>query len=206
MNDIEIKNVKNIYEIIGEHFDNTRVYKWPWIIAFLDNLPDNSLIYDLGCGNGRNMIDDRLNFIGIDNCETFIKICKNKNLNVILGNIVEVPLKNESADALICIAVLHHLSTNDNRLNALLEMKRLIKTNGKILLSVWSKNQPKKTRRNFVNYGKNIVLWNKYGEIYERYYYIFKLDELKLLINKAGLSIINHEYSCGNEIFVLMKI
>ena len=165
-----------------------------------------SLVYDIGCGNGRNMLNKNLNFIGVDNCKNFIKICTNKNLNVIDANIINIPLKSNSADAIICIAVLHQLSNDLNRLRALTEMKRLVKPGGKILLSVWSINQPKKTRRTFNNYGNNIVLWNNYGRIYERYYYIFKLEEIKDLFKKAGLQMINYKYDCGNEIFTLMKI
>ena len=92
-----------------------------------------------------------------------------------MSNITEIPFKSNSADAILCIAVLHHLSSNENRIKALLELKRIIKPNGKILLSVWSINQPAKTKKSFNNYGNNIVLWNSYGKIYERYYYIFKL-------------------------------
>lgn len=204
----EKHQVKDIYEEIAEHFDNTRPYKWAWVNDFLDKLKLNANVYDLGCGNGRNMINNnskKLNFIGIDNCENFVKICKSKNLNVFNANITQIPLESNSADAIICIAVFHHLANFDNRINALMEMKRLIKNNGKILLSIWSINQPPKTRRSFNNYGNNIVLWNKYGKIYERYYYIFKLDEIKELFKKCGLMIINYEYSCGNEIFTLIK-
>lgn len=204
---IEETHVKNVYEEIAYHFSDTRVYKWSWIISFLDSLNSDSLVYDLGCGNGRNMNHGSLKFIGIDNCENFIKICSEKNLKVINSNITKIPLENNSADAIICIAVFHHLYSMQNRIDALFEMKRLIKKNGKILLSVWSINQPKKTRRNFKNYGNNIVLWdNNNGKIFERFYYIFKLDEFKKLINKVGLIIVNYEYNCGNEIFTLMKI
>ena len=168
----------------------------------------DALIYDIGCGNGRNMVNNNaknLNFIGVDNCENFVKICKSKKLNVLYGNITAIPLASSSADALLCIAVFHHLESKENRVKALLEMKRLLKPNGKILLSVWSINQPQKTRRSFNNYGNNIVLWNKFGKIYERFYYIYKLDELKQLFNLCGLTISNYEYSCGNEIFTLVK-
>ena len=199
-------HVKDVYEQIAPHFNNTRVYKWSWVIKFLDSLKENSTIYDLGCGNGRNMNHGNLNFIGIDNCDNFINICKEKKLNVLNSNITKIPLNNNSADGIICIAVLHHLSTQESRFTALLEMKRLVKSGGKILLSVWSINQPQKTRRKFNNYGNNIVLWNSYGKIYERYYYIFKLDEIKNLIKKVGLVIIEYEYNCGNEIFTLMKL
>lgn len=208
INNIEETNVKDVYEKIANHFSHTRVYSWSWITKFLENIHcknENSLIYDLGCGNGRNMNFKNLKFIGIDNCQNFIKICKSKNLNVIKSEITNTQLPSNSADAIICIAVIHHLVSEENRLRALLEIKRLIKPGGKILLSVWSINQPKKTRRNFKSYGNNIVLWNNYGETYERYYYIFKIDELKSLIQKAGLFILNHTYDCGNEIFVLLK-
>lgn len=204
---IELKNVKNVYEEIAGHFSNTRVYKWSWVDNFLNKLKNNSIVYDLGCGNGRNMNHGSLKFIGIDNCENFIKICKERNLEVINSNITNIPLNNCSADAVICIAVFHHLSNEKNRIDALFEMKRLVKNGGKILLSIWSINQPSKTRRNFSNYGNNIVLWNNNkGKIYERYYYIFKLDEIRKLFEKAGLIILNYEYNCGNEIFTLMKI
>jgi alkylated DNA repair protein alkB family protein 8 len=195
-------------EEIATHFDNSRHYKWKWVNTFLNELRKDATVYDIGCGNGRNMANNNaknLNFIGIDNCENFIKICKAKNLNVHYGNIIAIPCPSASADALICIAVFHHLESKEHRVKALLEMKRLLKPNGKILLSVWSINQPPKTRRCFNTYGNNIVLWNKFGKIYERFYYIYKLDELKQLFNLCGLTITNYDYDCGNEIFTLVK-
>ena len=207
LSNVELDKVKDVYEEIADHFSNTRVYKWSWVNNFLDKLKINSIVYDLGCGNGRNMNHGSLKFIGIDNCENFIKICKERNLEVINSNITNIPLKTGTADAVICIAVFHHLSSEKNRIAALFEMKRLVKNGGKILLSIWSINQPAKTRRNFSNYGNNIVLWNNNkGKIYERYYYIFKLDEIRKLFEKVGLIILNYEYNCGNEIFTLMKI
>ena len=201
----EEKYVKDVYEKIAQRFNHSRAYKWNWIEIFLQKLNKNSLVYDIGCGSGRNMMYEGLNFIGIDNCENFIKICQTKNLKVINANSINIPLKNNSADAIICIAMFHQLSNNENRINTLLEMKRLIKPGGKILLSVWSINQPPKTKRIFKRYGNNIVDWNNYGTIYERYYYIFKIDEIKKLFKTANLLLLEHFYDCGNEIFVLTK-
>lgn len=202
---IEEKYVKNVYELIASHFSCTRVYKWSWVTNFLDSLHENSLVYDLGCGNGRNMIHNNLNFIGVDNCKNFVSICEKKNLNVIESNLKEIPLNDETADALICIAVFHHFSTTENRLKVLNEMYRLIKPNGKILLSVWSIKQPSKTKRQFNKYGSNVVLYNKYGNIYNRYYYIFEINEIKNLFEKSNLLLLDHYYDCGNEIFELKK-
>ena len=205
---IENKHVKNIYEAIATHFDNNRSYKWLWVNEFLNTLKPNAHVYDIGCGNGRNMINNNANnliFTGIDNCENFVKLCKSKNLNVIYSDMRDIPLKSNSADAIICIAVFHHLENKENRVKSLLEMKRLIKLGGKIMLSVWSISQPQKTRRSFNNYGNNIVLYNKFGEIYERFYYIFKIDELHQLFTLCGLTISDYKYVCGNEIFILTK-
>lgn len=197
----ELTNVKNIYEQISSEFDVTRTYKWSWINDYLNTLPNNSLICDIGCGNGRNMNSPNHKFIGIDNCTGFLNICKKQNLNVIESNMTDIKLKSNSIDHIICIASFHHLSNNENRLKSLHEMKRILKNkNSTILLSVWSINQPKKTRVTFNHYGDTMVPWkNKH----DRYYYIFKIDEVKELFIKAGLELIEHKYDCGNEIFIL---
>jgi SAM-dependent methyltransferase len=199
---IEIEYVKQIYQYIASEFNVTRAYKWSWITNFINSLPKNSLIYDIGCGSGRNMDYSDYRFIGFDNCESFIELCRNKGLKAYYSEITDIKIRDNSADALICIATFHHLSTYENRIKALQELKRIVKINGKILLSVWAKEQPKKTRITFDKYGDNIVFWKKK---YPRYYYIFQLDELKLLINEVGLNIDNEFYDCGNNVFILSK-
>ena len=72
----EKQYVKDVYENIANRFDSTRLYTWSWIEEFLEKLPSTSLVYDIGCGNGRNMMNNKIKFIGIDNCENFINICK----------------------------------------------------------------------------------------------------------------------------------
>lgn len=199
---VEIEYVKQIYEYIASEFNVTRAYKWNWITDFINSLPKNSLIYDIGCGSGRNMDYPNYQFIGFDNCLSFIELCRNKGLKAYYSEITDIKIRDNNADALICIATFHHLSTYENRIKALQELKRIVKINGKILLSVWAKDQPKKTRITFDHYGDNIVFWKKK---YPRYYYIFQLDELKLLINEVNLNIDNEFYDCGNNVFILSK-
>ena len=199
---IETIYVKDVYEVIAKHFSVTRVFTWDWIRSFIEKLENNSTIYDIGCGNGRNMNFPNQNFIGIDNCCNFLDICKRDGKNVINSNMTKIDLPDDSADAIICIAAFHHLSSIENRIKALNEMRRLIKPNKKILLSVWSINQPKKTRVTFNKYGNSIVKWNN---MYERYYYIFNNNEIKQLFKIANLKLLLHNYDCGNEIFILTK-
>jgi SAM-dependent methyltransferase len=204
LTNLENNNVYKVYEEIACHFNVTRINKWDWIDKFLDNY-ENKFVLDLGCGNGRNMYYNNIKFLGIDNCDKFVAICKDKGLNVMLSNITDIKLDSNIADGIICIAVFHHLSTEEHRIEALKEMKRLLKPGGKILLSVWALEQPKKTRRTFNHYGNNIVIWNSYGKVYERYYYIFKIPEIVSLFKKCGFLIETHSWNCGNEIFILTK-
>ena len=199
----ENDNVRKVYDEIADHFDGTRTYTWQWIADIITSLPKQSLIYDIGCGNGRNMSIPNYNFIGVDNCDKFVNMCLKKKLNVVQSDMCCLPFKSDSADAVMSIASFHHLYTEERREKALLEMKRVVKPNGIILLSVWSIEQPKKTRRTFDKHGDTIVKWDKYGEIHERYYYIFDLKEILELFDKCGLHMIQTTWECGNEVFIL---
>lgn len=202
---IEVSNVFNIYSKIAHHFSSTRFSKWSWITEFVETFPNNSTICDIGCGNGRNMMYKNLNFIGIDSCSEFLEICKNKNLKVLLSDMCKLPLNSNSFDGIISIASFHHLSTKLRQQKALDEMYRILKDDGLCLLSVWSINQPKKTKRTFSNYGNNLVEWRKNDKVYNRFYYIFKIEEIKELIHNSKFTLVSHKWDCGNEIFILKK-
>ena len=210
--DIDNKHVREVYEKIAKHFSNTRVYTWSWIRDFIERQSSNSLIYDIGCGNGRNINPDRdrdrdrdKKFIGIDNCREFLKICRERGLEVVEASMTSIPLLSGTADAIICIAAFHHLSKMEDRILSLLEMKRLVKPGGRILISVWAKEQPTKTRRTFDRYGDNMVRWDKFGEKYDRYYYIFEKKEIERLFRTAGLTIMRYSLECGNMVYELEK-
>ena len=94
---MEEKYVHNVYDYISENFNNTRAYVWKSIKNFILGLKENSLILDCGCGNGKNMeINKKCYFIGFDYSEKLVKICKNKNLNILQCNIKKIPLANPS--------------------------------------------------------------------------------------------------------------
>jgi len=195
--------VKEVYEVIASQFDNKRYSQWDWIETFLDRFEPNSLVYDVGCGPGRNI---RTGMIGVDNCENFIKICKNKNKDVILGDMTNLPLESNSGVGIICIAAFHHLNNSSDRLKALMEFKRVLKPRSHIMISVWSINQShagKGNRKLTFHYGDNLVPWNSNGVIYNRYYYIFEINEIKELFEKAELKLVDHFWNHGNEIYIL---
>jgi len=202
--ELETKYVRDVYDKIAPQFNGKRMNKWSWISDFIDSLQEQSVIYDIGCGGGRNMLYKKHFFIGVDNSKSFIDICRSKSLNVILSDMTCTGLASDSANAILSIASFHHLSSEERRLEGLAEMRRLIRPGGKILLSIWSIRQQKKSKRKFT-YGNNIVEWNNSGVIYKRFYYIFSIDEFTKLCDKVGLCILEHNWIYGNEVFTLTK-
>ena len=203
--DFEHKNVKLVYEKIANDFSNTRLISWIWVDDFIKSHKHHSTILDVGCGNGRNMKYDNYNFYGVDNCEKFIELAKKISENVVLTEMTNLPFPDNYFDAIISIASFHHLSDINRREQCLKEMNRVLKPNGKILLSIWSKNQSHNKKLNF-EYGINMVPWkdNK-GNIHgNRYYYIFQDDEIYNILNKY-FKIDSHHLIRGNEVFKLSK-
>lgn len=60
-----------------------------------------------------------------------------------MSDCLQLPLRDNTADGIISIAVLHHLSTSDRRLQALREMYRVLAPGGRALVTVWAKDQTK---------------------------------------------------------------
>jgi len=203
--EIERKNV-DTYNLIATDFSDKRYNMWDWIQIFLSNFVSNNNILDVGCGNGRNMNYPNLNFTGIDNCNTFINICKNRKLNVIKSDMVNIPLPNNTFNGIISIASFHHLATIERRELCLQELKRLLTPNGKLLISIWSKDQHHNKKLNF-KYGDNYIPWkDTSGHIKgNRYYYIFRLDEIKELFQKY-FTIEEYFWNHGNDIFILKNL
>ena len=203
---IEEINVKDVYNKIAKEFSNTRYRPWTCVESFLDNVEVGCKIGDIGCGNGKNMKYrvDCENY-GCDFSEELVKICKNDGLDVVYGDILSVPFEDKQFDYTICIAVIHHLSTPEKRKKAIDEVIRVTKKGGRILLLVWALEQPEDSRRKFEKQD-NMVTWkSKKGDLMgERYYYVFKKDELENLINDS-VTIIKSFYELGNWGVILEK-
>ena len=183
---IEEMYVKNVYNTIASEFDTTRYRPWTCVEEFLDTIPKGSIIGDIGCGNGKNMLyrKDCLNY-GCDFSESLVNICLQKNLNVICGDILDIPYKNDSFDYTICIAVLHHLSTVEKRKKAIEELERVTKKGGKILVLVWAFEQEEQSRIKFTTQ-ENFVDWRDKQQnlLGKRYYYVFQKNELESLVDE----------------------
>ena len=68
---------------------------------------------------------------------------------VVVADCMSVPLKSRSCDAAICIAVMHHLSTEERRLRCIEELVRIVKVGGSINIQAWAMEQQETSKRQF---------------------------------------------------------
>jgi ubiquinone/menaquinone biosynthesis C-methylase UbiE len=218
--------LKETFDTIAPHFDITRYKPWPESKRFISTLPKGSTVLDLGCGNGRNSIylaKEGMEVVGIDFSRGLIKIAKNKiewkqveeNVNLIEGDIDSLPLKDESVDAVLYIATLHHLPTPSERLESLLEVKRCLKPGGSALVSAWAQEQDKfreelerskEIQEEGFEFGDISLPWKmKEGRELQRYYHLFSKKEFEELIKECGLEVKKIFFSADNHYAELKK-
>jgi ubiquinone/menaquinone biosynthesis C-methylase UbiE len=152
----EKKYVHNTYNQIADHFSETRYRPWPMVKKFLESLHSDSIMVEVGCGNGKNLSISPGTSIGCDICPELLAIAKekNKNCEVVLCDALNLTFQNNFADIVISIAVIHHFVTQERRLNAVKEMLRILKPNGIMLIYVWA-NDEKQNGDCFVGWTKN---------------------------------------------------
>lgn len=215
-----IKESKEIWDKIAESFDSTRRKPWQKCIDFIDSLPRDAVVIDIGCGNGRHLIPcaKRCRYaIGLDLSINLLKIVQKRieeenieNVLLIKGDAANIPIKDKSVDAALYIATLHAIKGRKNRIKSLSEIRRILKEDGIAMISVWTKwrNEYKKKE---AEVGDKVVDWKKDGLNVKRFYHIYSKRELKKDIKDAGLEIIKfeevklHTQKHPDNYFVLVK-
>ena len=198
------------WDFIAQSFDSTRRKPWKQCIDFLNNLKETDIILDLGCGNGRHLIQCTEHFkhvIGLDISRGLLNIAKNKLKENKINNTIflhadsaHIPLKDETIDAIIYIASLHNVKGRENRVQSLKEIKRILKNEGSALISVWSKWQDKYRKQFFKKwltktwkdeFGDIEIYWRQHGLDIPRFYHLYSKKEFREDLQKAGLEIKN---------------
>jgi len=191
----EKKHVQEVYDVIAGHFSSTRHQRWPSVMDYIKALPNNSVIADVGCGNGKYLgSNPECTFLGSDASDEFVKICKDAGHTAIVANVLQLPYENASVDSFICIAMLHHLSTVNRRRDAIVEMCRILKPGCTGLIYVWSFEHGGQKKGKVVvkrDEQDTLIEWNldqRFGvaEKHHRYYHMFKAGELEALVFEAN--------------------
>ena len=208
-----LAEVKNSYSTIHNEFSDTRHYTWKEFDYFKPYLFEGAEIVDLGCGNGRlvNFLDqyflgNTFKYLGIDNNEQLlVKAHQLFPRNVFLpGDQLEIPIDDTQVDILFNIAAFHHIPSRELREQALLEMNRILKPGGILILSVWNLWQKKYWRQNLKAWFKYLISFGHHdpNDLYipwkngqghtltKRYYHNFLPSELNRLIKLSGFTVI----------------
>lgn len=200
----EKENVNKIYDIIANDFSRTRYSVWKSVEEFIHSFPKEAQFLEIGCGNGKNMLLRPNNFTGCDFCGEFLKICKERNLNVIQSCATALPFKNNMFDSTLSVAVIHHFITEKRRIKAIQEQIRVTKIDGKIFIEVWGFENNSKVIDGNPN---SLVPWKYKNETYYRYYHFFKKQELIDIVNTfTNVKIEKIYWEKYNWIIILKKI
>jgi ubiquinone/menaquinone biosynthesis C-methylase UbiE len=205
MENDHFKQTEKTWDTIAHSFDATRKKTWYHVEKFINTLSGCRMIADLGCGNGRHLVlcTKHCHFaIGIDISKNLLHISKRnmikkhlENVDFIHGNLCILPVKNSICNAVIYIAALHNIKARNNRIHSLKEVKRILKADGKALISVWSREQER--FRNCFNdhqdgqgeLGDIMVSWKQNNLVIPRFYHLYTKEEFINDLQQSGLII-----------------
>ena len=203
--DLLLKKVPSDYNQVSKTFSNSRNKPWAEFDLYSNSCFEGANVLDMGCGNGRlyfSLKSKGVNYIGLDNSVGLLDQAENNLINedvdLIIGDFTNIPLKDSSLDRIFAVASFHHLPGKDKRLDALNEMQRVLKKDGVLFISVWNLFQPKYLkevlksllRLHKFDFGDTFI---KLGGV-KRYYHAFTTFEFKSLIKKSNFELVQIHY------------
>jgi len=210
----------NTYDIISNEFAETRAYVWQCVKDFTKLILENNHVLEIGCGNGKNMkyilknIDCKM--VGTDTCQNFVDMCKtsqSQNLNVYNNNILNLQFDDSSFDNVLCIAVFHHLLSEQDQIQSMNQILRVMKNGAIGMITCWATEQLDQPNQNHLkkfkfHEGINIVPWKGRKELNKtRYYYVYSEKMFRDFFNNFNMriEIIKIYNEVGNWIILFKK-
>lgn len=196
----------NFYDIHADAFSKSRYSVWRLVRKFLNSLPADSSVLDIGCGNGKNMLYRAdLNMIGVEHSNSLVEICHMRNLDVIKGAAQQLPFKDDTFDAAIMIAVIHHIPPAE-QYTVFSEIYRILRPGGRCLITNWAVEQPHDARRTF-KAGLNLVSWKGKDGAAPLSYWVLNEEMAKKMAAEMpnNLQCTSLQWDAGNWTFWLKK-
>ncbi|KAI1107333.1 S-adenosyl-L-methionine-dependent methyltransferase [Jackrogersella minutella] len=158
----EQQHVHSVYESIAAHFSSTRYKPWPFVASFLAELPPGAVGLDVGCGNGKYLDVNRdVVILGSDRSANLARLARelkvvgagegekngsrSSGADVVgVADGLDLPFGGgrRRVDFVICIAVIHHLSTRERRVEGVKALLDCVTPrDGKVLVYVWALEQ-----------------------------------------------------------------
>lgn len=200
--------MSNVYEEFAEDVSNSRRALWPGVVKWFNAAAPGSTILDVGCGNGK-YLSLRSNDCTIFGCDTSAALVEIAQLNhpkatICLASGLSLPYEDASFDAVVSVAVIHHLPLFEERSKFVDELLRVLKPGGRLLITVWATEAVKPL---WIPLGNNdyLVPWktnasdngangangaNSAGESnkFDRFYHLFTRHEAQQLVNGSQVN------------------
>jgi tRNA (uracil-5-)-methyltransferase TRM9 len=187
---------REVFDQIAESW--YRVRHWPLLKEELEELAvrwQGGKLLNVGCAHGPDFLPFTQGFElwGVDSSPGMLKQALRYSakfkfyVNLIAADALFLPFPDSTFDWAISVATYHHIKGREAREKAFIELKRVLKPEGEAFLTVWNHGQP----RFWLRSKEQQVPWRLKGETVYRYYHLFSYGELRRLLCKAGLKIIN---------------
>jgi len=199
-----LRKTRQDYNLIAQDFSRTRREIWEEMrFLFADFLMTGERVLDLGCGNGRwfKLFQEYgVDYIGVDSSEKLIEIAKREHpkARFQVADALNLSFPENFFDKIYSIAVFHQIPSKELRLQFLKEAKRVLKSEGLLILTAWKFHQPKEALLLFKYtilklLGKSKLdfkdVFQPWGKKIQRYYHYFSQAELENLVQIAGFEI-----------------
>ena len=190
-----VATTDNIFDQIAPSWYNFR--HWSIFRGELEALAKRwqvGRVLNVGCAHGPDFLPLRQGFelYGVDFATEMLKFAQKYSrkfefaANLAAADVRYLPYRDETFDWAISVATYHHMRGKDERLEALQELRRVLKPDGEAFITVWNRWQP----RFWFHRREVAVPWRTKGKTLYRYYYLFSFRELETLAKKAGFEIL----------------
>lgn len=207
-----MNKTQNDYNEIASEFTGKRGAPWPFLEELLQGVEGRVL--DVGCGTGRifDLLGD-VDYVGIDSSEEMIREARKGGGRFLVGDGLDLPFPDNEFDAVVSIATLHHIPSRKLRRRFVQEMRRVLKPEGKIIITVWNLNRKQFFKKRLESVFQKIMGRSKIGWfdmlypwkddegnlIAQRYHHCFLKGELLRLFKKEGFQIEEGGFTPGKR-------
>jgi tRNA (uracil-5-)-methyltransferase TRM9 len=151
-------------------------------------------LLNVGCGHGPDFVPFKEGFelYGIDISGRMLELAGKFaekyrfHVNLALADAQQLPYHDGFFDWAIAVATFHHIEGEEARMQALTELKRVLRSGGEVFITVWNKWQPRFWLRK-----KDVYIpWKTKDKTLHRYYHLFSYGELEKTVKRAGFAVV----------------
>lgn len=182
------------WDSLADRYVAARPDAWPAVVGFLTGSPEGARVLDIGSAHGRHAAaaSGNIAVVASDVSLPMARQAGARGLPAIAASATRLPFRDSCFNAAIMISVLHVVPGRDRRVRALAEMRRVLRPEGKALVTVWSKRELKfehATPWPGGEPGDFALPWTGPGPVVTRFYHPYMREELADDLAAAGLAV-----------------